>query len=133
MEHIICHCCQGDNLLALAEATVALAEVLELKAAPSGPVEGVAIESRTDRGKGWVEPTKPSFHFLSWLRWCHLTTSLLVWVWPAFVGVVCHVIELGVPLVAPQTCNHDDRPAGHLEARRRPGGGKDLGEGPLPL
>lgn len=44
--------CQGDNLLSLAEATVALAEVMELKAEPSGPVEGVVIESRTDRGKG---------------------------------------------------------------------------------
>lgn len=43
---------QGDNLLALAEATVTLAEVLELKAEPRGPVEGLVIESRTDRGKG---------------------------------------------------------------------------------
>lgn len=43
---------QGDNLLALAEATVALAEVLELKAEPSGPMEGVVIESCTDRGRG---------------------------------------------------------------------------------
>ncbi|XP_077381217.1 translation initiation factor IF-2, mitochondrial isoform X2 [Festucalex cinctus] len=46
-----------ENLLGLAEATVALAHVLELKAQADGAVQGLVIESRAHKGSGPVTTT----------------------------------------------------------------------------
>ena len=43
---------QGNNLESLLEAIITLAELNDLKAEVTGPVEGVIIESRTDKGRG---------------------------------------------------------------------------------
>jgi translation initiation factor IF-2 len=45
---------QGTNLLQLQEAIIALAELLELQADPTGPAEATVIECRTDAGRGYV-------------------------------------------------------------------------------
>ena len=44
----------GDGIDALLEAVVLQAELLELKAVPSAPGQGVVVESRLDRGRGPV-------------------------------------------------------------------------------
>jgi len=47
-----CVCLQGDNVEQLEEAIVALSEVMEVRADPSGFVEGTVIESKHDMGRG---------------------------------------------------------------------------------
>ena len=43
-----------DGLDLLEEAILLLAEVCEIKGDPSGPVQGVVIETRVDKGLGLV-------------------------------------------------------------------------------
>ncbi|XP_078000895.1 translation initiation factor IF-2, mitochondrial-like [Glandiceps talaboti] len=45
---------EGTNINVLVESLVALAEVMELKADPSGFIEGTVLESKVDKGKGAV-------------------------------------------------------------------------------
>ncbi|XP_019630698.1 PREDICTED: translation initiation factor IF-2, mitochondrial-like [Branchiostoma belcheri] len=45
---------KGEGLTELAEAIVTQAEVMEVKGDNTGPVEATVIESRTDKGKGYV-------------------------------------------------------------------------------
>lgn len=43
---------KGTNLNLLAEAIILQSEIMELKADPTGVVEGVIVESRTDPYRG---------------------------------------------------------------------------------
>jgi translation initiation factor IF-2 len=43
---------KGTNVNTLVEAIALQAEIMELKAEPTGYMEGVVIESRTDPGRG---------------------------------------------------------------------------------
>ena len=44
----------GQGIDALEESIIAQAELCDLRADPLAPVEGVVIESKTDKGRGYV-------------------------------------------------------------------------------
>jgi hypothetical protein len=48
---------KGTNLVLLVESVLAQAELMDLKADPTGMVEGVVVESRTDQGRGYGGPS----------------------------------------------------------------------------
>ena len=45
---------KGEGLVELEEALLALADICGIKGDPSGPVQGVIIETKIDKGLGWV-------------------------------------------------------------------------------
>lgn len=53
------------NLVALLEAIVAQAEVMQLSADPTGPAEALVLECRTEHGLGCVPNSSPVFFVLT--------------------------------------------------------------------
>ena len=51
---LLCNVLKGTNLEGLLEAITTLAEVHDLRAKQDCPVEGIVLESRRDKGKGYL-------------------------------------------------------------------------------